>query len=60
MKFRPGAWRERFCLGTVVTVVSAAVCAPVPNRALKGAECRCTNAPELSAMLKFDIWMQGG
>jgi hypothetical protein len=60
MKFRPGAWRERFCLGTVVTVVSAAVCAPVPNRALKGAECRCSNAPEQGAMLKRGFCMWGG
>ena len=37
MKFRPGAWRERFCLGTVVTVESAAVRAPVPNRARSSA-----------------------
>ena len=37
MKFRPGAWRERFCLETVVTVESTAVRAPVPNQAMKGA-----------------------
>ena len=33
MQFRPGAQRVRRCLGLVVTLTSAAACAPAPDRA---------------------------
>ena len=33
MRFRPGARSVRFCLGIVVTFLSAAGCAPAPDRA---------------------------
>ncbi len=33
MQFRPGARRGRMCLGLVVTLLSAAGCAPAPDRA---------------------------
>jgi hypothetical protein len=33
MKFRPGVQQVRRCLGLVVTIASAAGCAPVPDRA---------------------------
>ena len=33
MGFRPGARSVRFCLGIVVTAISAAGCAPAPDRA---------------------------
>jgi hypothetical protein len=33
MRFRPGVQRVRRCLGLVVTLASAAGCAPVPDRA---------------------------
>jgi hypothetical protein len=33
MGFRPGARRERFRLGIIVTFLSSAGCAPVPDRA---------------------------
>ena len=33
MRFRPGAQVGRFCLGLVVTILSTASCAPVPDRA---------------------------
>ncbi len=33
MGFRPGARSVRFCLGIVVTAMSAAGCAPAPDRA---------------------------
>jgi hypothetical protein len=32
MRFRPGARCVRMCLGFVVTTVSAAGCAPVPDQ----------------------------
>jgi hypothetical protein len=34
MRFRPGAQRVRRCLGLVITIASAAGCAPAPDRAL--------------------------
>jgi hypothetical protein len=34
MKFRPGVQRARKCLGLVITIASAAACAPAPDRAL--------------------------
>jgi hypothetical protein len=34
MRFRPGVQRVRKCLGLVITIASAAACAPVPDRAL--------------------------
>jgi hypothetical protein len=33
MRFRPGVQRVRRCLGLVVTLASAAGCAPAPDRA---------------------------
>jgi hypothetical protein len=33
MQFRPGVRRVRRCLGLVITIASAAACAPVPDRA---------------------------
>ena len=33
MRFRPGARYVRMCLGIVVTAISAAGCAPAPDRA---------------------------
>ena len=33
MPFRPGVQRVRTCLGLVVTLTSAAACAPAPDRA---------------------------
>ena len=33
MQFRPGAQRVRRCLGLIVTLMSAAACAPAPDRA---------------------------
>ena len=58
LKFRPGVLGVRFCLGIVVTAVSAAACTPVPERAahtvdeyradeaLRKAEfARCANDP---------------
>jgi hypothetical protein len=33
MRFRPGAQVLRFCLGFVVTAISAVACAPAPDRA---------------------------
>lgn len=60
MKFRPGAWRERFCLETVVTVKSAAARAPVPNQEIK----RAGNAVALRAGRDdkglYTVWTQGG
>jgi hypothetical protein len=34
MRFRPGVQRVRKCLGLVITIASAAACAPAPDRAL--------------------------
>ena len=34
MRFRPGVQRVRRCLGLVITIASAAACAPAPDRAL--------------------------
>jgi hypothetical protein len=34
MRFRPGVQRVRRCLGLVITIASAAGCAPAPDRAL--------------------------
>ena len=34
MKFRPGVQHVRVCSGLVVTLTSAAACAPAPDRAL--------------------------
>jgi hypothetical protein len=58
MGFRPGARSVRFCLGIVVTAISAAGCAPAPDRAQHTVEAyrndpelrrqeleRCTNDP---------------
>jgi len=33
MRFRPGVQRVRKCLGLVITIASAAACAPAPDRA---------------------------
>src|SRR5208282_6299087 len=38
MQFRPGVQRVRKCLGLVVTLTSAAGCAPAPDRALHTVE----------------------
>lgn len=38
MWFRPGARSVRFCLGIIVTFLSAAGCAPAPDRALHTVE----------------------
>ena len=35
MQFRPGVQRARRCLGLVITIASAAACAPAPDRALQ-------------------------
>jgi hypothetical protein len=58
MGFRPGARSARMCLGIVVTAISAAGCAPAPDRARYSVEAyrqdptlrrqeleRCTNDP---------------
>ncbi len=58
MKFRPGVQQVRRCLGLVVTIASAAGCAPVPDHATHTVEeyrrdaqlreqvfRRCTNDP---------------
>lgn len=58
MRFRPGVQHVRRCLGLVVTLTSAAGCAPAPDRALHTVEeyrhdatlraltfARCTNNP---------------
>ena len=58
MRFRPGARSVRMCLGFVVTALSAAGCAPAPDRASHTVEeykqdtplrreelARCTNDP---------------
>ena len=58
LKFRPGVLGVRFCLGIVVTAISAAACTPAPDRAvhtvkeyredqkLRNAEfARCANDP---------------
>jgi|SRR5580692_5027565 hypothetical protein len=34
MRFRPGVQRVRKCLGLVITIASAAACAPAPDRPL--------------------------
>src|SRR5271155_3115403 len=34
MRFRPGVQHVRKCLGLVITIASAAGCAPAPDRAL--------------------------
>jgi hypothetical protein len=51
MKFRPGARSVRMCLGIVVTVVSAAGCAPVPDQATHTVEYYGSHAQERQAML---------
>ena len=38
MAFRPGARRVRICLGIIVTFLSAAGCAPAPDRAQRTVE----------------------
>jgi len=38
MRFRPGARSARFSLGIIVTFLSAAGCAPAPDRALHTVE----------------------
>jgi hypothetical protein len=58
MQFRPGVQHVRKCLGLVVTLTSAAGCAPAPDRALHTVDeyrrdatlreltfARCTNNP---------------
>jgi hypothetical protein len=60
MKFRPGASRERFCLGTVVTVVDAATCAPVPNRAIGGARHRYAIEPRRGGGVERRVGTLGG
>jgi len=38
MRFRPGVQRVRKCLGLVITIASAAACAPAPDRSSRTVE----------------------
>lgn len=51
MRFRPGARSVRFCLGIIVTFLSAAGCAPAPDRALHTVEEYKANPTLRQAML---------
>jgi hypothetical protein len=52
MRFRPGARCVRMCLGFVVTAVSAAGCAPVPDRATQTVDYYTGHAKERQMMLE--------
>jgi len=52
MRFRPGARSRRFCLGIIVTFLSAAGCAPAPDRALHTVEEYKSDATLRQGMLK--------
>ena len=52
MRFRPGARCVRMCLGFVVTAVSAAGCAPVPDLATQKVDYYTGHAKERQTMLE--------
>jgi hypothetical protein len=52
MRFRPGARCVRICLGFVVTAVSAADCAPVPDLATQTVDYYTGHARERQTMLE--------
>ncbi len=52
MRFRPGARCVRMCLGFVVTAVSAAGCAPVPDLGTQTVDYYTGHAKERQTMLE--------
>ncbi len=51
MRFRPGARCVRMCLGFVVTAISAAGCAPVPDRSTRTVDYYTEHTQERQTMI---------
>jgi hypothetical protein len=51
MRFRPGARCVRMCLGFVVTAISAAGCAPVPDRSTRTVDYYTGHTQERQTMI---------